>query len=906
MPQGSGQFPKSAGDIIYAGDFNRVYSTITTVLSTITGYGVTPLSTSVSVGNVITFVDWNKLRNDVRRIVAHRTNVDINSVAPGLPVLGSPVDNDFINTLTFYMQAAYQDIQSNLYTVHPNQLAVMSTSTTKTATWGDTIQHTNLYSWANAPYTIESAFNLGGYFGMRIGYANASGSADDLAWVNFLNTYVQPAVNAFTYTRTDFNSAAVKTISDSFGGDSFEATLELIDGNVIRSSIFLTPASGRSLTLDVTSTSSYYYSTNASAVPGILAPAPAFQNVSNFNDSGSTVRIAANVSSLSFGPTIEDTQSSERTFRLTNFGTLPGDIISVSYGSYGDIFATGSPDPAISLPITLGPTESYNFKVSYFSANIGTYTPNIVFEVNKDPIGITPTTGTLTIPVTATVVLDNLIASASPLVLTANTRAEAPQQVVNITANRAFTYTAQIDTLHPSNFQIAATGAAGPTIQFYCGSLVNPGSYTATLTLNLTDTISSKTAQVVVPITANLAFPADYNIGVWQSAGSSYNSIVGASYDLIGGIRTITLGFAAGADGGNELNTGPTYMYAPDLNFAEDNKFDALIDPKYQKVMYPALENEEYTSFLNANGVWIRYQNNGDTGPAGSNLSREFRINIPQTAEYFWQFNVDNAGDFSIDGNLITAADLRISDNTNYNIDHTGSLGTVNAGVHSIGITFRNDGGPAAVALVIKDSDGNEIWNLRNYVRGSSTPYRYWKEVYRIPFPNSGNGTPVTAHSNKFIIKDYSPAFGDIYGRYFGTPSTVSAGSFFTVVDDGFGNMNISINDLSTVPASETIWRTLNNATLASFYYSEADVGGRFYNLESPLNETQTRRFTGFNSSGTTQTVVVSFPTVPNSYPGGSGGGSGVFYPGFEWVFDPDFGWILQENPFDNSGNPAL
>jgi hypothetical protein len=51
---------------------------------------------------------------------------------------------------------------------------------------------------------------------------------------------------------------------------------------------------------------------------------------------------------------------------------------------------------------------------------------------------------------------------------------------------------------------------------------------------------------------------------------------------------------------------------------------------------------------------------------------------------------------------------------------------------------------------------------------------------------------------------------------------------------------------------------------------------------------------------------VVSFPTVPNSYPGGSGGGGGVFYPGFEWVFDPSFGWILQENPFDNSGNPAL
>ena len=77
----AGSFPKVAGDVIYAADYNAIKSVIDGVVSTYYGNAVT--SSAVSQGTVISAAQMDLLRADINKAYKHITgsNSLINDLA---------------------------------------------------------------------------------------------------------------------------------------------------------------------------------------------------------------------------------------------------------------------------------------------------------------------------------------------------------------------------------------------------------------------------------------------------------------------------------------------------------------------------------------------------------------------------------------------------------------------------------------------------------------------------------------------------------------------------------------------------------------------------------------------------------------------------------------------------------
>lgn len=203
-----------------------------------------------------------------------------------------------------------------------------------------------------------------------------------------------------------------------------------------------------------------------------------------------------------------------------------------------------------------------------------------------------------------------------------------------------------------------------------------------------------------------------------------------------------------------------------------------------------------------------------------------------------------------------------------YNIENSEKVLT-------IGVGAGGDGTP------VYDQGGSSLIDIEMLGIGSNTldyPYAHWAEVYRIE--NIGSGTArTTLVGQKNADGDYiykvKETAGLSYGEYFGAGST--RGSMFTVIDDGTGNLNITINSLRETLGNQEFDDTLLNLTRAFHYYSEADTGTRITNLpqypidtapstgtvKAPYNENRTRLFRGFSGYGNTWTTVTSLVSIP-------------------------------------------
>jgi hypothetical protein len=149
------------------------------------------------------------------------------------------------------------------------------------------------------------------------------------------------------------------------------------------------------------------------------------------------------------------------------------------------------------------------------------------------------------------------------------------------------------------------------------------------------------------------------------------------------------------------------------------------------------------------------------------------------------------------------------------------------------------------------------MWSTLKPIRASGSPYIYWSEAYRIPLQESAG--PQLFWNYYWMVKNIGLAEGQAYSQWFGSDGNALQ-SIFNVQDDGFGNLNITMNPLRQYPGDSNLNTTLNNLRYCLYYYSE--IGNRYTQLESPFNVSQTRMFTGFTKNGTVTTVVV------DPYPG--------------------------------------
>lgn len=146
--------------------------------------------------------------------------------------------------------------------------------------------------------------------------------------------------------------------------------------------------------------------------------------------------------------------------------------------------------------------------------------------------------------------------------------------------------------------------------------------------------------------------------------------------------------------------------------------------------------------------------------------------------------------------------------------------------------------------------------NLGVSANQSVVPYTYWNMVYRIPIPSSTTEIPTSYKSADYLVKQSNID----YGFYFGDSQT--QGSIFLVDDDGFGNLQVRMNRLRDLPDDEEISTTLRNLSRSLYYYSDVDIGGRYYQLGSLIGDfnDKTEIFAGFDRFGATITYLVDKP----------------------------------------------
>jgi hypothetical protein len=185
------------GTRILASDFNAIQSVIANVLGTGSGskgYGQTVTSAPVSVGDKITAVGWQQLRNDLLAARQHQTGLDEsgNLTPPSTGIL-----------VRYYDEAAYSAfaalIDTNSLVCSATQGSVQTISTGTKSNWNGTITHTVTLTFANADYA-RYFFNSGSYIMFNaslLGFPTNDGSTlVDNDWQTLLGAMGTIAFNA--------------------------------------------------------------------------------------------------------------------------------------------------------------------------------------------------------------------------------------------------------------------------------------------------------------------------------------------------------------------------------------------------------------------------------------------------------------------------------------------------------------------------------------------------------------------------------------------------------------------------------------------------------------------------------------------------------------------------------------
>jgi hypothetical protein len=129
----------------------------------------------------------------------------------------------------------------------------------------------------------------------------------------------------------------------------------------------------------------------------------------------------------------------------------------------------------------------------------------------------------------------------------------------------------------------------------------------------------------------------------------------------------------------------------------------------------------------------------------------------------------------------------------------------------------------------------------------------YWGTIYKIYL----DGTARSYQSSESLVRTSANL---AYERYFG--NNESADSMFVVYDDGYGNLNVVMNRLSSFSDDDNVNATLNNLTRAFYYYSPIDSPARVTQLGAPKGDgTETDMFFGFDALGNVTTMLVPYPT---------------------------------------------
>jgi len=871
--------------------YHYILDTIKTVLSTDnTGYGVRPVSDYIGTGTLIRPAEWTNLYNDLNRVHYHQngTATDIVSTVTYPIATGSIIKQDFVNQLI----AGVDDLAANKYTVDSSQLANNSTSTTSgTGTFTYILTSTVVYEWPDER-TLDWYFNLGGYIQTDLVAPIPPSYVDNdhrlvVGLVNDFRNTIRTPFNRSSWLTTKTapgrrftTSSVVSTSSGAFTAFfTVSNTYQILDSvsnntSTIRVTTEIQPTTELPLVplfnLTATVTVTNYISTGS-----IQAVAPERSYTRDFDDFVAstnvrrTVNLTVNPTELYYTMTGGSTSTTQQiTINNLNIDATsnPATITAIQVGStVVTPYLSHSP-----FPITVAPGASttvglYWDKPTITYRELGEHSNPVVIKSNN-------TRGDVVIPTRVLVQEPQGTWSFSPSSFsTALTTYKKLTQSINIVPNFSQIRRIVSCTLSQSgnNFVLAKSpNAADPSVVIsYEPFNTADGSYVATLTatVEVSDTTGdfvTTTKTFTFTVNQNLV---DSNLGNWISALGATNSVVGVSYDVIGGTRYVTIGVGMGADGSPTVDNGGGDPRYADVNYLGVGG-DTISASRYKFKSYLATTSlggglfglfnrgtalaPDPDIFLPTYGI-VSPQTY--IGPNDAQCT--FNVDIPTNGNYTIKYSVYETGYVEIDGNKII--NLSAYNSNNYQ-STTSAVVNLTAGTHAIRFV-----GNLCMALTVVDTAGNLTWSTLNAVQ-TGPSYKNWWEVYRIPINMDGQFQ--LFNSSDYRVKDTATAISTTenkrfpYGTFFGY-SAKNFGNIFEIRSNGYGQVTISV----LPPVQEgKIDDTVTVASLyMSFYYKQLSIprythktGGRFDN-----DPTYTDYFLGFDKYGTVRTDKRLIPT---------------------------------------------
>lgn len=174
---------------IAAADYNSIRNKIIAILGTGSaqkGYGQVLASSAVFPGNVITKAQWDNLRYDILNVKLHQDGL--------YPAIPEKATTDYIGYGAAHPNTSYETItdQAELakFNIGPGQ-AVISTKATqnRTGSWSTQSQCTATVTFLNSN-DARYFFNSGGKIRFSSNRTGGSGTAQNGAWTNLLNTTI--------------------------------------------------------------------------------------------------------------------------------------------------------------------------------------------------------------------------------------------------------------------------------------------------------------------------------------------------------------------------------------------------------------------------------------------------------------------------------------------------------------------------------------------------------------------------------------------------------------------------------------------------------------------------------------------------------------------------------------------
>lgn len=852
--------------------YHYILDTVKTILSTAsTGYGVLPASDYIGTGTLIRPVAWSTLYEDLNKVHHHQNGTATNVVNTAtFPIAtGAIIKRDFVNSLT----NAVDTLSANIYTVHPSQIVSASTSSVSgTSTFTSILTSTVVYEWPNE-HSIDWYFNLGGSLVTDLTAHQATPIDQHQQVIDLVNNFRTTIKDPFdrdlwlstktapgrTYTVSASTSTSTGIFTDVF---TVSNTYQIIDSPYANTSTIkviteikptTVPALIPLFALTATVTVTNYSSTGTiQAIEPEKTYTRKFTNVEATTATRQTVRLTVSPDRLAYvltGGGSSVAQNITVTNQHVDATSVPAVISNITIGSdvVTPIISHGS------LPITIATGSSTTINLNWTKPTVTAkelgehYNPLIIKSNNIN--------GDIVIPTRTTVLEPPGTWAFSPTFATqsATTFKKFTQNVTIVpsyaTIRNIVSYTL---TQNGNNFSLEKIPSALDPVAVigYTPNDPNTGAFVATLTITVEiidisgDQIST-TQSFTYTVNQILT---DQNLGSWVSPYGPINSVIGASYDIIGGQRYLTLGVGMGADGSPTIDEGGGGYV--NVNFLGVNA-SSLVASKYPFTSLTLAEQlSNFSSLLKNYGIRSTQNYITFTDPECT-----FDIDIQSTGNYDIRYSVYETGYIELDGN-------RIINLSAYNVNNfeSESSATVylSAGSHSLRFV-----GNLKMALTIRNaSTGALVWSTLDAAnRGGH--YRYWYEVYR--FPIYMNNQSVTYKSRDFRVKDTAGArttaekkyypYGDFFGR-----TKEDRTSIFEVMTNGRGEISIII-----VPPQQ-IGNSADTLTISSlflaFYYFQTSIprythktGGQYDG-----NSTYTDYFLGFDKFGAVRTARTVIP----------------------------------------------